>query len=86
MKARRFYIDKVLADETPIEAGDVLLAERVAYRVIDARPTESRIWANRWTVDVHPLGSYTSRNAVPPAPGRRWISIQNGGRRGMADL
>lgn len=74
---RRFYYDLPLDEEDHPEAGDVMVGPRNAYRVVDARPTDSRVWENRWTVFVRPLGPIERRDGLgyPPMPaggGRHW--------------
>ncbi len=33
---------------------DVLRSPRLDRRILDARPTESRVWSNRWTLTLGP--------------------------------
>lgn len=62
MKTRRIYLD--LFDQVdPPTAGDVLVSTRVAYLVRAARPVDSRLWDDRWNVEVVPLGDRDGRDA-----------------------
>lgn len=38
------------------EPGDVITSARCAYRVVDVRRVESRVWHDRWSAQVEKLG------------------------------
>jgi hypothetical protein len=37
--------------------GDVVFTARLAYRVTGAREVDSRVWCNRWALDLELLGT-----------------------------
>lgn len=49
------------------DRGDVLATERAVYRVLDARPVESRIWGNRWALTCERIGDRRGDARVPRA-------------------
>lgn len=72
MKQRSMTLDLALDNEDPPSRGDYLTTARAAYRVVDVRPVESRVWPNRWHVELErlPYGD----NDHPPTvaePGQR---------------
>lgn len=71
---RRFYYDLPLDEPDHPEPGDVMVGPRNAYVVVDAHPTDSRVWENRWTVFLRPLGPMPdrARPPLPPEGGRHW--------------
>lgn len=56
MSRRRFYLDLDVDDERGMAAGDLLLGPRVAYLVLEARPTDTAADVNRWTLTVRTIG------------------------------
>lgn len=66
VKPRQFTLDQALTNHRAPRPGDVLLTARTVQRVVDARPVESRVWANRWRLTVHSAG--TATNHVPDEP------------------
>lgn len=64
-RPRRTYLDLAPDDEEAPQPGDVLRGPRVDVEVVEACPTESRVWPHRWTVTVRSLGPHAAR------PGRR---------------
>lgn len=78
MKARRMTFDLALDDQRSPERGDVLATERAVYRILDARPVESRIWGNRWALTCERIGDRSDvRRLTRPMRGsghRLWYS------------
>lgn len=64
MKRRSMTLDLALDNEHPPSVGDYLTTARAAYLVVDVRPVESRVWPNRWRLDLEPLPS--GSNDDPP--------------------
>lgn len=74
VKSRRFTFD-VFDGVAPVR-GAVLLSARVAYRIIESRPVDSRLWRDRWSIQVRRLAhdepitdEYPVMNFVPYAKG-----------------
>jgi hypothetical protein len=65
-KPRRFSLDLAADEPRSPDRGDVLAGPRAAYRIIEARPVESRIWCNRWALTVERIGSRDDLARVPP--------------------
>lgn len=51
-------------DQDVPNAGDLLVSTRVVYRIVDVREVESRVWSNRWRLDVHRVGLRTEVNVA----------------------
>lgn len=46
-------VDHHGGDAVPhIERDDFVVTERLVYRVLDSRPVESRLWHDRWRVEL----------------------------------
>ena len=81
---RRTYLDLPLqatGPDDPPQVGDVMLGARHAHRVVDIWPTDSRVWANRWTVTLEPLGPYAPDDLPPCDDGcryREWRTYRRG--------
>lgn len=58
---RPLILDMPAEDEWPPQPGDYVLTARHAYQVTGARPVDSRVWCNRWTLDVEFVGLRTAR-------------------------
>lgn len=66
--AHRTYLDLPLdatGPDAPPSVGDIMLGARHAHRVVDIWPTDSRVWPNRWTVTLEPLGPYDPDHLPP---------------------
>lgn len=63
-QTRRMTLDLALNNHHPPVLGDLLTTERAAYVITDIRPVESRVWGNRWKIELRrlPHGS----NSRPP--------------------
>lgn len=55
---RRFTLDQAL-DSDPPQPGDLLAGPASVYRIHDVRPVDSRIWPERWKLDVERLDDGT---------------------------
>lgn len=66
----RVTLDLPLDDDRPPERGDLIVSARLVYVVLDARPVDSRVWENRWHVDLRRHG---------PSSGP-WPSVELGAR------
>lgn len=66
MTVRRFNYDLELDDPLTPQPGDILVGPRVAYRIVDARPVESRVWGNRWALRVERIGPSPQGHGVDP--------------------
>lgn len=74
MSTRTMTVD--FAEETdPDEPGTVLYGARDHWRVLDARPVESRVWPWRWKYTLEPLGPHHGRI---PTGGRRISTYRRG--------
>lgn len=56
MSVRRFNYDLELDNPRAPQPGDIMVGARVAYRIVEARPVESRVWGNRWKLTVRRVG------------------------------
>lgn len=65
---RRYYVDLALDDEDAPQPGEILRGPLVDHLIVDAWPTESDAWANRWTCVIRSLGPHDGR---PDRAGRR---------------
>lgn len=74
---RRWYFD--MRDGDSIAAGDLLLGVRSCQLVLDARPTETALDVNRWTLTVRPLGPR------PQSPAE-WAAFRQHGRDGAREV
>ncbi len=45
-------------EANPPQPGDFVSTTRSRYRIIDARPVESRVWPHRWRLLVERLGQH----------------------------
>lgn len=54
MPAHRF--DRIDPDTTLPEPGDVYVTARLVYLVTEVRPIESRIWHDRWRIELERIG------------------------------
>jgi hypothetical protein len=68
MKRRTMTLDLAPDNEEPPSLGDVVTTARAAYEVVDVRPVESRVWSNRWRLELGRLPS--GSNDDPPLPRR----------------
>jgi hypothetical protein len=62
-------MDLAVDDPRTPERGDIMYSARLVYEVLDARPVESKIWTNRWRLDVRRVGPRTAETVVVPRPG-----------------
>jgi hypothetical protein len=58
-------------EANPPQPGDFLSSSRSRYRIVDARPVESRVWPHRWALRCERLGPHGGK--VPDTDWRiRW--------------
>lgn len=57
----RLGIDMPLHDTRPPVRGDVIIAARTVYRVLDSRLVDSPIWDNRWSCQVAVIARSTDQ-------------------------
>ena len=71
MRRRSMTLDLALDNEDPPTAGDYLTSYAAAYRIVDVRPVESRVWPNRWRVDLERLPHGNNLGQPTTEPGQR---------------
>jgi len=71
MKRRSMTLDLALDNEDPPARGDYLTTYSAAYRIVDVRPVESRVWPNRWRLDLERLPTGNNLDQPDPGPGHR---------------
>ena len=52
--SQRLYLDLAPFSDFAPQPGDVVVGQRREWRIIEAWPTESRIWPYRWTLRLGP--------------------------------
>lgn len=58
-------------EANPPQAGEFLSTSRSRYRIVEARPVESKVWPHRWRLRVERLGQHGG--TVPSSDWRlRW--------------
>ena len=52
----RFTLDMAADDDHPPAIGDLMTTQRLVYLVTGVREIDSRVWCNRWAIDLRRLG------------------------------
>lgn len=74
MKVVRVTFDLALTDKRVPARGDVLHTAKRCYRVLDAFPVDSRVWANRWRLHLTRIDPATADPAAKTWHSRRYLS------------
>ena len=78
----RFTLDLAENDQHPPAIGDLMTTQRNVYLVTGVREIDSRVWCNRWAIDLQRLGPrrdlLTIRRAHPDGEIRRTSRYRKG--------